>query len=331
MQRDKQEETMRRVHQSTCVSWATAVLPVAAAFILSTIYPTPAAAQSVDDGVMLRQHELVVGSVYSRDSWNEYWEGALKRENGNIGTLTTQTNAWFANYGVTDRLTVLGAIPHVWTNASQGVLHSMGGFQDLTVAAKYRVFDRSTRLGDVRALAVAAGGFPLTDYTPDFQPLSIGFGSKRLSGRGTLNLQTESGWFATGSMAYTWRSGVTLDRPFYYTDDQLFFTDQVDMPNVFDYIATAGFGTSRIQTALAFSQQRTLGGGDIRRQDMPFVSNRMNFSRIGGMVSVPIPGLRTLAVQVQYGYTIAGRNVGQSSTLTTGLFYRLPVGGRAVQ
>jgi hypothetical protein len=32
---------------------------------------------------------------------------------------------------------------------------------------------------------------------------------------------------------------------------------------------------------ITFSQQTTLGGGDIRRQDMPFVSNRMNLSRIG--------------------------------------------------
>ena len=322
---------MMRVHAPTRLRWAAAMLPVTMGLVASSILSAPAAAQTVDDSVMLRPHELVVGSVYSHDSWNEYWEGTLKRDNGNIGTLTTRTNAWFANYGVTERLTVLGSIPHVWTTASQGVLHRMRGFQDLTIAAKYRLLDHPTPAGALRAMAVAGGGFPLTDYTPDFQPLSIGFGSRRLSGRGTLSLQNESGWFATGSLAYTWRSGVTLDRPFYYTEDQLFFTDQVDMPNVFDYLATVGWGTSRIQTAFAFSQQRTLGGGDIRRQDMPFVSNRMNFSRVGGMVSAPVPGLRTLAVQVHYGNTIAGRNVGQSSTLTTGLSYRLPFGRRVVQ
>ena len=35
---------------------------------------------------------------------------------------------------------------------------------------------------------------------------------------------------------------------------------------------------SGLNTAFSLSQQQTLGGGDIRRQDMPFVSNRMNFS-----------------------------------------------------
>ena len=42
---------------------------------------------------------------------------------------------------------------------------------------------------------------------------------------------------------------------------------------------------------LSFAQQRTQGGGDIRRQDMPFVSNRMDFSKLGGMVMYPIPKL----------------------------------------
>ena len=70
-----------------------------------------------------------------------------------------------------------------------------------------------------------------------------------------------------------------------------------------------------------FSQQRTTGGGDIRRQDMPFVSNRMNFSKVGGMVMYPIPKLQGLAVQLSYAYTLNGRNVGQATTFTAGLLY----------
>jgi outer membrane putative beta-barrel porin/alpha-amylase len=321
---------MVRGRMRACVRSGVLLL-LTAVCVLGPTGVTLAHAQAIDDGVMLADGQLVVGSVYSHDSWKEYWEGALKRENGNIGTLTTQTNAWFANYGLTDRLTILGTVPHVWTTASQGVLHSMHGFQDLNVAAKYRLFDRATRVGAVRAIAVAAGALPLTDYTPDFFPLSLGFGSKRLSGRGTLSLQPAPGWSVTGSTSYTWRSGVTLDRPFYFTDGQMFFTDQVDLANVFDYIVSVGVAKRKIQTAFAFVQQRTLGGGDIRRQDMPFVSNRMNSSRLGGMVGVPVPTLEALSVQFQYGYTVAGRNVGQSSTFTAGLAYRLPFGKAAVQ
>ena len=63
-------------------------------------------------------------------------------------------------------------------------------------------------------------GVPLSDYTPELLPLSIGTGSSRISARGTLILETGPGWFANGSAAYTWRSKVQLDRPYYFTDDQ---------------------------------------------------------------------------------------------------------------
>jgi hypothetical protein len=82
---------------------------------------------------------------------------------------------------------------------------------------------------------------------------------------------------------------------------------------------------------IAFEQQKTQSGGDIRRQDMPFISNRMNSSRLGGLVMYPIPRLEDLAVQVSYAYTLAGRNVGRSSTVTTGLSYTLHFLGRTTR
>ena len=37
-----------------------------------------------------------------------------------------------------ERLNIIAQVPHVGTNASQGVLHGIQGIQDLTLAAKYR-------------------------------------------------------------------------------------------------------------------------------------------------------------------------------------------------
>ena len=288
----------------------------------------PVAAQTIDDGVMLQKGTLFAGWVYSHDSWDQYWEGTLERDNGNIGTLTTQSNALFGNYAVTERFNVIATAPYVWTRASQGVLAGMQGFQDITVAAKYSLFEREAgTLGSLRAIAVASAGLPLTDYTPDFAPLSIGSGSKRVSGRFTLNTHAESGLYLNGSTAYTWRGGVKLDRPYYYTDGELFFTDEVDMPNVLDYVVSGGYMKRGVMATASFSQQHTLGGGDIRRQDMPFVSNRMNFSRVNAMVMAPIPKLHRLSFELAWGYTVRGRNVGQATTLTGGLLYTLPIQG----
>lgn len=294
---------------------------------------TPAVrAQSVDDEHVLGKHEFLTGLSYSYDSWEDYWEGTLKRRNGNIGEITTRTALWSATYGITDRLNVITTIPYVWTDASQGWLHSMEGFQDITLAGKYRLLDTPfTSLGSLRAFAVVAGSTPLSDYTPDFAPLSIGSASDRLSGRLTLNFRAEQGWFVNATAAYTWRDNVTLDRPYYYTDGRLYLTDQVEMPDVFDYTVGAGYARSGVMGSLFFSEQVTQGGGDIRRQDAPFVSHRFNYSKVGAVVTYSPAALRNLELRLAYAYTVEGRNVGEATTLTSGVSYKFDFDGREAQ
>lgn len=276
---------------------------------------------------MINKGTLYTGSIYSHDSWDHYWEGAHERTNGNLGTVKTQSVTWVGNYGITDHLDFIVNIPYVFTRASQGVLHGQHGWQDVTLAAKYNFWDRRfASAGRLRAFGVVVGGIPMSNYTPDFQPLSIGLGANRIAARGTLNFQSDRGWFLTGSTAYTWRDNITLNRSAYYTNGQLFLTNQVQMPNVFDYVTSAGWLSRARMLQVSFFQQRTQGGGDIRPQDMPFVSNMMNLSRVTGLLMYPMPGvLHNLSYQFSYGYVIDGRNVGQSSTITTGFFYTLPI------
>ena len=271
---------------------------------------------------MIARHNLFTGNVYTHDAWDHYWEGHLYRVNGNLGTVTTQTNTWYFDYGVTNHLDAIASVPYVWTNASQGVLHGLQGFQDITLGAKYDFFDRPfTEAGTLRAIAVVSGSFPLTNYEPDFQPLSIGNQSKRISGRLTLNFQAKKGWYVNGSSAFTWRDNVTIDTPYYYTNGQLFLTDDVSMPDVFDYIVAGGYLKRGRMFEGSFTQQRTQGGGDIRRQDAPFISNHVNYSKVGARILYPIPKLGSLSILFQFAYTPDGRNVGQSTTYTTGLMY----------
>jgi hypothetical protein len=289
-------------------------------------------AQTIDDGVMLTKGTLFTGVIYSRDTWDHYWEGTLKRTNGNIGTLSTQTAMWSGSYGLTDKLDIIAMVPYVWTHATQGVLHNMKGFQDFTLAGKYNALDVPfTKLGRLKVIGVLSGSIPMSNYTPDFMPLSIGSDSKRIATRATVNFQSNWGWFLNGSSSYTWRSNVYLARPNYFTNGQFFLTNQVEMPNVFDYTVSGGYMKKGWMIPFTFTQQRTQGGGDIRRQDMPFVSNRMNFSKIGVMAMIPLPRITNLAYQFSYGYVIDGRNVGQSTTISTGFLYRFNFSGRPTQ
>lgn len=285
-------------------------------------------AQTIDDGFMMGRNLMCAGYMYTYDSWNEYWEGTLKRSNGNIGTLTTQSHQIFANYGVRDDLNVIAMIPYVRTEASQGVLAGQQGFQDATIAAKYKFFQVPlSEVGSLRAIAVVSASLPMTDYVPDFLPLSIGFGSRRISARMTAHFRANKGWFINGTGAYTWRGEVGLDRPYYYTDGALTFSNKVSMPGVVDYTFSGGYTQGDLILSGLFSEQRTQGGGDIRRQDVPFVSNRMNFSRAGAWAKVPLPWHHALQAVAGYWYVVAGRNVGQSSTVTVGLVYLLKFPG----
>jgi hypothetical protein len=168
---------------------------------------------------------------------------------------------------------------------------------------------------------VASASTPLGDYTPDFMPLSIGSASNRFSSRLTLFFKTHQGFYVDASAAYTFRGNVTLDRDAYFTGNAMYLSDEVEMPDVLDYTVSLGYMKGGLQLPISFSQQWTRGGGDIRRQDMPFVSNRMNASRLSALVMYYLPHPKRLAVRLAAGYTVDGRNVGQATTLTAGLMY----------
>jgi hypothetical protein len=213
-------------------------------------------------------------------------------------------------------------VPWVTTEASAGTASGLSGVQDLTAAVKWEALDTAfTKVGAMKVFAVASGSVPLTDYTPDFMPMSIGSRSKRFSGRLTLNFQAKQGWFVEGTGAYTWRDTVTLDRLSYFTDDRLFLSDQVAMPDVIDYTFRAGYWKHGLYAPVSFTQVITLGGSDIRRQDMPFVSNRMNSSHLDAQAMYYLKKPSNLVVRLGASYTISGRNVGQSTTLLAGLLY----------
>jgi hypothetical protein len=281
---------------------------------------SPVFAQTPDDGLMMQKRVLSAGVFYTHDSWDHYWEGTLKRTNGNIGSLTQQSVTSIVGYGVSDRLSVMAMLPYVQTHASQGVLHDISGLQDLTVSAKLKLLTTgASSRGALSAFVVGTAAVPVGDYTPDFFPLSIGTAGGRASGRLTLSYQSPSAWFVNASSAFTFCSNVRLNRNSYYTDGQLYLTNEVSMPNVVDYTVTAGVSRGRWRIPVSLIQQHTLGGGDIRRQDMPFVSNRMDFTKLDGGVMYALP--KNLSIKFGAAHVLSGRNVGQSTTFTSGLVY----------
>lgn len=265
---------------------------------------------------------LTTGIVATHEHWDRYWEGTLRRGNENIGTLTTRSAAIVLGYGVTDRLSVAAALPYVRTHASGGTLREMEGVQDVQVSARYRLLSSPVPGGRVTAAVAGTVGAPVGDYSPDFLPLSIGLGSRRASGRLALAFDAPAGWGMIASAAYTVRGAVRLDRESWYAGDELHLGNTVPLPDVFDATVGAGWRRGRLHLPVSLTAQRTLGGSDIRRQDMPFVANRMDFVRVDAGVGYALPARLTLRLGA--GRVLHGRNVGQATTFSAGILRTAP-------
>jgi len=285
-------------------------------FIIGTL---PANAQTDIDGIMMTKNNFCVGGMYGYSSWKNYWEGTLKRNNLNLGTVSAQMVSVMGNYGITDKLNIMFGVPYVTTKASAGTLHSMKGIQDGSLWLKWMPVEKTIGKGDLSVYGIAGVSVPFANYEPDFLPLSIGLKSKTLSLRAMGDYQVGK-FFATLSGTYTFRSNITLDRDEYYTTE-MHYTNEVKMPDVLTFNFRAGYRYGNWVAEAIVDKMNTLGGFDITRNNMPFPSNKMNATKIGANFKYEINAVRGLSLIASGNYVVAGRNVGQATTVEGGIFY----------
>jgi hypothetical protein len=285
-------------------------------------------AQTDVDAIMLKKNVLCIGGMYANDSWTNYWEGTFKRNNQNIGKVTTQMFGVMGNYGITDRLNVLFSVPYVSTKATMGTLTGLDGIQDFALMLKYLMVQKKFSNNDKLSLyAVGRVSTPLTNYVADFLPLSIGLRSKTAAIRALADYQYAK-YFASASAAYTYRSNIDIDRNAYYTTE-MHYTNEVEMHDAASFNIRAGYRSRYWVAEGVFDKMKTLGGFDIRKNDMPFPSNKMNATRVGANFKHTLKAVTGLEVTGGAMYTIAGRNVGQSTTINAGVFYLMNLSSRA--
>lgn len=293
---------------------------IALAVILCAGVPwQPLCAQTDMDAIMMNRKQFCQGLSYGHSSWDEYWEGTFKRNNQNLGTVSTQSIMYMGALGITDKLNVLAGVPYMWTKATAGTLHSFKGIQDLSLFVKWKPI--KVKLGKNEFSLYTIGGFstPLSNYVIDYLPLSIGLGSTNLSARGMIDYR-RGRFTATGSATYTWRSNVKIDRTAYFDTEQ-HNTNEVRMPNSSTYQLRTGYRGRYILAEATLTKMVTLGGFDIRRNDMPFPSNRMNATMVGAAAKYTFKKFTELSATGSVNYTISGRNVGQATAFDLGVFY----------
>lgn len=281
-------------------------------------------AQTDDDAIMIPKKYFCAGVMYSNSSWKDYWEGTFKRENQNIGTLSSNVYMAMVNYGISDKLNIMVNVPYITTHASAGTLAGQQGFQDVSAAVKWMPIEANLGKGVFSLYGIGTVGMPMTNYVADFQPMSIGIHAKSAAVRLLADYQI-SNLFFTGSGQYVQRSNITIDRTSYYTTS-LIYSNQVRMPNagVFDF--RTGYRSEKLIAEAIVSNMTTYGGFDIRKNDMPFPSNKMNSTMVGVNAKYSFPmGLEFTAGG---GYTVAGRNVGQAAIIHGGVYYLFDISSK---
>jgi hypothetical protein len=280
-----------------------------------------ARAQTDIDAIMMEKKQLCLGPMYSYSSWKNYWEGTLKRDNANLGTVSTQMYSVMGAYGITGKLNVLFGAPYIKTKASAGTLHGMNGIQDLSLFIKWMPIEKELGPGTFSLYTIGGVSVPLTNYVADFLPLSIGLRSKTASARLMLDYQVGN-IFATVSGTYVARDNMKIDRDAYYTTE-VHLTNEVEMPDASNFNFRAGYRTGKLIVEAVLNKWTTLGGFDITRNNMPFPSNKMNATTLGVNFKYVATKDHALSIVGGANSTVAGRNMGQATTFYGGLFYIL--------
>ena len=260
-----------------------------------TILSLEMSAQTPSDAVLMNPGQFCGGIFYNNSSASEYWQGDSLLENGNVGTLTSQSIA--AGFTL--------------------------GIQDFMLAAKYQFLDKKLGAGNFKALVSATGTLPASSYIPE-HPYSIGLGCADGIGRLILAYKSDMGIFGKAQGGYHIRGNSELVRVYYYTADEAFYSNLVDMPSAIDYSATLGYITKDNLTFKAeaeFSMFNSLGGFDIRPWDQGFPSNEMDAMRIGANFQYIPEFAKGLGLHLNTAYTLNGRNVWKTFNIGGGITY----------
>ena len=276
-------------------------------------------AQTENDALMIPKNFFCAAGVYTHNSWNKYWEGTFKRENLNLGTISSNVYALGGNYGLSNRVNLLFMVPYIKSNASAGTLRGQSGIQDINLAVKWMAVKQEVGSGLLSLHAILTGSIPLGNYQADYLPLSIGMRSKSIGLRALVNYQTGR-FFVAGSGQYVRRDNVTIDKDSYYTTE-MHYTNQVAMPNVTNFLFSTGYRSLKFNAEATLTKSNTIGGFDITKNNMPFPSNNMDATSAGAIFKYSFQSIAGLELTGGGSYVLNGRNVGQNRSFFAGVYY----------
>ena len=290
---------------------------------IALLLPFSTFAQMPHDAIYMPKKTLCTAFMYGKSDFKEYWEGSLLRNNLNIGTNTTQSFSIMPAYGLTDRLNIIAMLPYITTKNSAGNLLGQRGLQDISVWLKYKLISK----GGFSLGTVLGASTPVTNYLPDFLPMSIGLQSRSVSGKIVANYTHKSGIYATAHGTYMLRSNIKIDRDAYQAFDKIIYSNQVNVPHAADAAARLGYTNSGFQAEIFANYFTCISGDNIRRNDMPFPTNKMQMTSVGIYAKYQY---KNIGLNAQVSQVLLGLNMGKSLSFSTGILWQIDFNKKAI-
>ncbi|PPK86553.1 hypothetical protein CLV84_3486 [Neolewinella xylanilytica] len=288
-------------------------------------FTLPLCAQTPSDAILMNAKQACFLLDYNYASFDHYWEGAVKRDNQTIAMVKRNSVMPMVAVGIFDNLNLYAGVPYITTESTMpngGRFAGANGFQDLTVAVKYRWLNKQFEKGQLAGLATLGFSTPIANYLPDYMPYSIGLGATELAYRAVVQYKYNSGWYLRGAGTYLWRGYAEAERAYYYNDGS-YYTSLMDVPSAITAEAVVGkwLFSNSLQVEASYFGAKSLSGDDIRAYSAPQPTNRVNLDRIGLFAHYFSPKFTGLGILAYYNRVVNGRNVAEMNTTGVGLTY----------
>ena len=277
-------------------------------------------AQGMVDGFFQPRGQGSITLGYAKVRADEFYVADMKV--GPIpahNEITQDIFSLFANYGLTDDLTVVVSAPYIRA-AGDGAADpfnsetSVSGLQDIQAVLKYRVVSVETGGGRFDGLVSLGGTIP-TGYENN-GILSLGSGATAADFGLGGHYHFDSGLFFTAVGSYSLRGEA--ENNFGVSPENVTAQD-FDVPNALLGMAKVGYAGANFYAEGWIDTQQSLDGVDIMGPGFfgNFPETEVNYTRVGASVYVPFG--RHLGGSISYSTLIDGRNISASNLIGAAL------------
>ncbi len=291
-------------------------LMLAGSLLLSALSTS---AQILTSGFYPNKGQLTIAPSFNYKRSNSFFEGtALAPGNpGGAGDLRANIVNLYAEYGITDKLSVDLSVPYIAIEAANGALTLdeedqfegayASGVQDLNLFAKYKLYENHSDAGCIKIGAAAGVGFPLSDYEPR-GVVSIGNKAKTVNIDGIFQYEFPFNLFVEAQGGYSYKD-----------------SDGLDVPNAFAYGFKIGYFSEHFYLHTEIDIQDSIDGLDIGGPgfrgpgDLP--NTEVDYTLLNFTLYVPVYK-DIIGLSTGYSNVIAGRNANKETTISVGLVYK---------